>query len=114
MQLLIAVLLWCVGWVLNAANNRILFKYEDSVFAKLDGWHGRWWKLNSHPKLKRFWFLPMIWDGWHFTKWLEHLAYFGMLFAFVPSPQLAIFFGGIGFLIFFVFYKYTFNTGERQ
>lgn len=109
MELFIAFLLWVAAWILNAANNVILFRYTGSVFNRLDNWHGAWWKLNARPGLKKIWFLPMIWDGWHATKWLERVCYFGMLFVFVPDLMLAIFFGLFAVFVFLIFYRRIFT-----
>ena len=103
-----ALICWILAWVFNAANNLILFRFNESVFARIRNDKVRHWFRGDYKNdiKKKGWPSP-FWDGWHATKWIQWLLiYIGFgLGEFITAITFAIF----GFVTFIVFYNFIFR-----
>ncbi len=72
------LLLWALAWIFSAIQDRIQFRFSESVFAYIRNEKVRAWfagKFTNNLK-KKLPMLPMIWDGWHAAKWFKWLMLF--------------------------------------
>jgi len=97
MDLLIAVICFLLASMLFMMHEHVLFNYAGSRFELWDNRMKRpWWKNNSRPELKKYIWLPMIRDGYHFLGWLMQLCYWGMFGAAIFDKVQS--FWGISYL----------------
>jgi hypothetical protein len=100
----LAMICWVIAWIFNAANNLILFRFDESVFAHIRNEKIRaWFRGDLKEDLRRRGWPAPAWDGWHATKWLQWLfVYIGFG---IGDFAIALAFSFAGMITFLLFYN---------
>ena len=102
MNFMLAYLSFILGFV-------FFVLHESNLFRRSFAWIGKWFEPTNPIKMKKkFPFLPMVWNFYHFSGWMALFMFFNAMF-FSGNYDFPVCYGVIGISIAFITYLIDFG-----